>query len=144
MSRFVNKEMHDTQFAAAYEEGRVLKITSAEVEGASIGLNGVLFWEIQGNSIFFGPFAVRESCNGKGYGRALIDAMENIGRKKNLEFIEMHVVNWRTQLVSLYTYLGFETLEDTCPYLDVTRLTRPCHFIKMRREIKKQSKQVTS
>ena len=112
-----------------------MKIVSENNEITSI--DGVLFYEIAATgSIFFGPFAVRSTCNGKGYGRALIEEMEAIGRENNIEFASMHVVNWRTKLIALYTYLGFETLEETHPYPDDSRLTRPSHFVCMRRKIK--------
>jgi len=54
----------------------VLKITNAD---ASPGrLEGVIFFEYQPEkqSVYFGPFAVRPECNGRGYGKLLIKEME--------------------------------------------------------------------
>jgi GNAT superfamily N-acetyltransferase len=121
------------QWLHGYAEGRVLKICGKDENG----VDGVLFYELQPEkeSIYFGPFAVRKSCNGKGYGRALIAAMEDIGRKSGMKWTSLFNINHREDLTSLYAHLGFETLEETVEYPVPERLTRPSHFIQLRRAL---------
>ncbi len=117
-------------YRKSYDEGRVLKIGGADVDG-------VLFYELmpEKKCVFFGPFAVSKEHAGKGYGRALISHMENIARKAGMKWVLLYNVNHREDLSGLYSHWGFETLEETVPYPDDSRLTRPSHFIQLRRAL---------
>ena len=117
----------------SYDEKRVLKIASADNKG----VDGVLFYELmpEKESVFFGPFAVSKAHAGKGYGRALISHMEDIARKAGMKWTLLYNINHRDDLSGLYNHLGFETLEETIPYPDDSRLTRPSHFIQLRRAL---------
>ena len=121
------------QWLNDYAEGRVLKISCED----GTGVDGVLFYEFQPEkeSIFFGPFAVRKSFRNKGYGRMLIAAMENIGRQAGMKWTSLYNVNHRSDLSELYAHLGFETLAETVEYPVQERLTRPSHFIQLRRAL---------
>ena len=93
-------------------------------------------WDmVKKKCVFFGPFAVSKVHAGKGYGRALISHMENIARKAGMKWVLLYNVNHREDLSGLYSHLGFETLEETVPYPDDSRLTRPSHFIQLRRAL---------
>ena len=121
------------EFRRSYEEGRVLKIMGADGQG----VDGVLFFELmpEKECVFFGPFAVSKKHAGKGYGRALISHMENVARKAGMKWVLLYNVNHRQDLSALYAHWGFETLEETVPYPVESRLTRPSHFIQLRRAL---------
>ena len=88
-----------------YVEGRIVKA----VERISGKIVGVIYWELSDhNTIYFGPFAVSPDCQGRGIGRMLLVDVERIARERDLAGIDVHVVNIRTDLISLYRKYGYE------------------------------------
>lgn len=84
--------------------------------------------------MYFGPFAVAPRYKGQGYGRILLDEVERLSRQKGLTEIEISVVNHRSDLFPMYEKLGYEYCGE-CPYPKPEILTRPAHFIIMRRKL---------
>ena len=74
MSSHLSLSSHIHTHSHTHTAGQVLKVTAQD----SNKLEGVIFFEFEPekNCVYFGPFAVRAECRGKGHGRALIQAME--------------------------------------------------------------------
>ena len=134
MSRLLSH--FDSGMGESYDNGMVLK--------ASIGdeLVGVIVWSLtksdetqeKPDCIHFGPFAVSPHHQGKGIGTEMIEKIEVIGLEHECKFVEISVVNWRTDLLPMYERKGFVKVgEDKFP--DTERITRPCFMIIMRKPI---------
>jgi len=125
----------ENSMKSAYEDNRVIK---AEVGDALVG---VIVWdilEIEDNqiSISFGPFAITPEFQGKGIGRILIEYVESIGKTNGASSVDIRVINHRSDSLSMYTSaLGFQDLGITSPYPIPGNLSRPSHFIHLRKQI---------
>lgn len=106
----------------------VLKMCTGESE-----VIGCIFYEIKEDSVYFGPFAVSPQHAGKGIGKTLLRAVIDIGKQHELQWCELYCVNQRSDLISLYSHWGFEQFGDDVPYPVPERLTRPSHFVRMRK-----------
>ena len=64
----------------------------------------------------------------------MMTAIEVRGLEHGCKFIEISVVNWRTDLLPMYEKKGFVKVgEDKFPHTE--RITRPCFMIIMRKSI---------
>lgn len=100
----------DDYFRKAYEENRMIKVTSIADHNAIVG---VTYWRItDNNTIYFGPFAVRPDMQGRGVGRMMLDEVERIGKERNLAGIEIRVVNWRADLLPWYAKMGYKHIRS--------------------------------
>jgi GNAT superfamily N-acetyltransferase len=81
----------------------------------------------------FGMLAVHPAEQGRGLGRGLIRAAEALAAEAGRRAMEIYVVNLRTDLLSIYTRLGYRAVGEA-PYVH-RPTTRPCHFVVMRREL---------
>jgi GNAT superfamily N-acetyltransferase len=119
------------EFFHQYMSGQVLKVC----KGGRI--QAVIFYKLEHDksSVYFGPFATRKESAGKGYGRLLITAMEEEARKVGLQWTRLVIVNHRTDMLSMYTHMGFELMDGNLPYPTEMGLTRPSHFLEMRRRL---------
>jgi GNAT superfamily N-acetyltransferase len=129
-----------TRFLAAAEllpllsGGRVLAATAPD--GA---LLGVLAFSLHSDPAtgalraHFGPFAVHTSAQGGGVGRALLAELAVRARAEGCCTLDAEVVNHRHDLFPLYLgRLGFRVV-GTAPFPAPERLTRPAHFVLIRK-----------
>lgn len=79
-----------------------------------------------------GPFAVLRAAQGKRIGRVLMDKVSQIALDSGCHFLELDVVNVRTDLLPMYEKMGFVITEER-PFPDGVYTTRPVHFIVMRK-----------
>jgi GNAT superfamily N-acetyltransferase len=84
--------------------------------------------------MYFGPFAVAPRCKGQGLGRALLDEVERLSRLRGISEIEIRVVNHRSDLFPMYEKLGYDYCGES-PYPKPEILTRPSHFLVMRKKL---------
>ncbi len=135
-----NRLLHptDSGLLEAYREDRVIK--AVDTDGFTVG---VIVWEIitkddtnevGSQSIYFGPFAVHPLHQGKGVGKLLLEEVYSIARIRGISFVDISVVNHRSDLFPVYTKLGFVTT-GLMDFVDTERLSRPCHFVLMRKQI---------
>ena len=96
---------------------------------------GLLVWELEPKGAYFGPFAVRR--RGGGVGRVLLDELERRARGAGADALCCSVINHRADLFPMYAKLGFEP-HGTAAYEEVWKLTRPAHFVLLRRAIAPQ------
>jgi ribosomal protein S18 acetylase RimI-like enzyme len=122
-------ESIETEFLPMIVENRVLKALD------SLGQPlGCIVYQIHDDHVFFGPFAVDPAIKGRGVGKTLLAAVEAIAREHKAAYIEIDVINLRTDIIPMYEKMGFKTVGEF-PYVHPDRATRPCHFIIMRRTL---------
>lgn len=63
-----------------------------------------------------------------------MEKVEMIGKEHGCKFVEISVVNWRTDLLPYYERRGFVTVGEG-RFPDNDRVTRPCFFYVMQRPI---------
>ena len=79
---------------------------------------------------YFGMLSVDPDAQGRGVGRALIDAAEAHCRAAGRRFLDISVVNLRTELPPFYAAFGFAPY-DTAPFPGGEGLKRPAHLVLM-------------
>jgi len=122
------------QFKQSYTEHRVLIVQNEDSTVSD--LDAVICYEFQGDVLYFGPFAVAPHRKGQGFGRKLIQHIEGIAMAKGVTTTELVLVNHRTELLAMYTHMGFTVIEEkNSPYPHPEVCTREAHFIRMTREI---------
>jgi GNAT superfamily N-acetyltransferase len=94
------------------------------------GLAGCVWMEVRGDRGYFGMLAVDPERQGRGLGRTLIAAVEAYCRTAGCRFLDISVVNLRTELPGFYSQFGFAPY-GTAPFHDVDKLTRPAHLVLM-------------
>jgi predicted N-acetyltransferase YhbS len=94
---------------------------------------GSVYVETRGDGGSFGMLAVDPLRQGAGVGGRLIEAAEQHVRGAGGRFMDIHVVNLRTDLLPRYRRLGYvET--GTAPYVHRPTV-QACHFVLMRKAL---------
>lgn len=94
----------------ASQPGMVLLATDAET---GPGLVGCLFARPRGGALYLGKIAVEPAYQGRGAGRALVDAAEAVARREGIAALELQT---RIELVenhAAFTAMGFEKTAET-------------------------------
>jgi len=98
------------------------------------GLLGCVHVEIRGVRGYFGLLAVEPSAQHNGLGRTLVAAAEDYARQAGCPFMDLRIMNLRTELPPFYQRLGFvETGAEPFPADVKPKL--PCHFVKMSKHL---------
>lgn len=99
--------------------------------------SGLLCWvhvEIRGNRGYFGLLAVEPPAQHNGLGRTLVARAEHHARQAGCPFMDLSIVNLRTELPPFYRRLGYvETGMEPFPADVKPKL--PCHFVKMSKHL---------
>lgn len=93
-------------------------------------LGGCVWVEVRGDRGYFGMLAVDPEHQGRGLARLLIAAVEDHCRAAGCRFLDISVVNLRTELPAFYRQFGFAPY-GTAPFHDPEKLTRPAHLVLM-------------
>ena len=93
---------------------------------------GLIVYESLPEGMYFGPFAVR--VGGRGVGKALVGELERRARAAGRDALLISVINHRSDLLPMYAAWGFE-IYGQAEYSETWKLTRPAHFILLRRPI---------
>jgi GNAT superfamily N-acetyltransferase len=99
-------------------------------DAARTGLAGAVWVEIRGARGYFGMLAVDPDHQGRGLGRLLVTAAEEHCRAAGCRFLDIGVVNVRTELPPFYAKFGFAPF-DVEEFHARTPLLRPVHIVKM-------------
>jgi GNAT superfamily N-acetyltransferase len=93
---------------------------------------GSIYLELRGERAYFGMLAVEPAHQGAGLAKRLIQTVENLARKRGSKFMDIYVVNLRTELPPLYRKFGYVESGTEPPHATMLpKLTRECHLIKM-------------
>jgi GNAT superfamily N-acetyltransferase len=95
---------------------------------------GVIYAELRGERAYFGLLSVDPSQQGAGIGRALVAAAEDLARAHGCRYMDIKVVNLRTELPPRYEKLGY-THAGTEPWLAGVPCKLPCHFLLMEKAL---------
>jgi GNAT superfamily N-acetyltransferase len=99
----------------------------AEDNGALIAC---VYVELRGQRAYFGLLGVDPSRQGQGLGRKMVEEAESYARAAGCEFMDLRIVNLRTELPPFYQRLGYVEM-GTEPFAADAKPSHPCHFIKM-------------
>jgi GNAT superfamily N-acetyltransferase len=93
-------------------------------------LAGCVYVELRGDRSYLGLLSVDPSQQQGGLGSLLMTAAENYCRELGSQFMDIYIVNLRTELTPFYLRRGYvET--GTLPFPPEVQTKHPCHFITM-------------
>lgn len=102
-----------------------------EIEGE---LAGSVYARIQGDRGYMGLLSVAPNRQRAGIGTRLILAAEEFCREQGCRWMDISVVNLRTELPPLYERYGYR-VTGTAPFPYLDRVNQPCEFILMEKEL---------
>jgi len=122
---FINRDRINTdKVREMLDTGKYLL---AENDGALIAC---VYVELRGKRAYFGLLGVDPSRQGQGLGRKMVAEAEDYARAAGCEFMDLRIVNLRTELPPFYRRLGYvET--GTEAFAADAKPSQPCHFIRM-------------
>ena len=103
----------------------------AEMESVLVGC---VYVEPRGNRAYLGLLAVDPGRQQSGLGSALMDAAEDYCRGLSCTFMDIKVVNLRTNLFGFYQRRGY-VKAGTSPFPTDIETKLPVHFIDMSKEL---------
>lgn len=97
---------------------------------------GCIFVKRTGDRAYFGMLSVEPSRQKTGIGRRLVAAAEEFAREMGARFMDLRIINLRTELPGIYEKLGYR-ISGTEPYPSERNhmLTQPVHFVRMSKEL---------
>lgn len=93
-------------------------------------LMGCVYVELRGNRGYFGLLAVQPTLQRSGLGSRMIAAAEDHCRTAGCRFMDLTIVNLRTELPAFYHRLGY-TESGRLPFPSEQYTNQPCHLVKM-------------
>jgi len=97
-------------------------------------LSGCVYVESRGERAYLGLLSVEPSCQQSGLGSRLMTAGEEYCRARGARFMDILIVNLRTELPAFYAQRGYvET--GTTPFPPDVPTRQPCHFINMSKSL---------
>jgi len=101
-----------------------------ESEGPNATLAGAVYVETRGDRGYFGMLAVDPDWQGVGLGRTLVCTAEAHCRAAGCRFMDIDVVDLRTELPGFYQVLGYSAVSAT-PFPDASRVYQPVKLVLM-------------
>lgn len=127
---------HTLRFLQPEELSPQLERAFVAVDGHGKLLGVIVFELVQSSSgvtrCHFGPFAVAHS--GQGVGKALLVHLEAFALAAGASSLDIEVVQHRTDILPMYAKWGYVQYGEA-PFPAPERVTRPCHFLLLRRAI---------
>lgn len=93
-------------------------------------LNGCVYVELRGERSYLGLLSVNPACQQSGLGSLLMLEAENHCRQRGSRFMDIYIVNLRTELPAFYQRRGYVE-NGTTPFPPNIATKVPCHFINM-------------
>ena len=94
------------------------------------GLSGCVYVESRGERAYLGLLSVDPSRQQSGLGSRLMTAGEEYCRTRGARFMDILIVNLRTELPAFYERRGYVEI-GTTPFPAEVPTKQPCHFINM-------------
>ena len=94
-----------------------------------------VYVERSGDRAYLGLLSVDPAQQKRGLGRRLTAAAEEFSREMGVRFMDLTVVNLRTELPPIYEKLGYHVTGTASFPVDQMPVTQPCHFICMTKEL---------
>src|SRR5689334_25697 len=117
------------------------RITLAEVQESFVSgmflvaadgdaVSGCVYVEPRGERAYLGLLSVDPASQQKGLGSRLMTAAEEFAREQGARFMDIYIVNLRTDLPPFYEQRGYHE-NGTTPFPPDVPTKQPCHFINM-------------
>ena len=139
--RLINSAFNVERFFKDEDRLNVAKLQEYFRKGAFLvieedgQLAACVYVERSGDRAYLGLLSVDPSKQKSGLGRRLTAAAEEFARETGVHFMDLTVVNLRTELPGIYEKLGYR-VTGTAPFpTDQMPVTQPCHFICMTKEL---------
>lgn len=94
------------------------------------GLSGCVYVEPRDERAYLGLLSVDPSRQQSGLGSRLMTAGEEYCRERGARFMDIYIVNLRTELPAFYAHRGYVE-NGTTPFPPDVPTRQPCHFINM-------------
>jgi predicted N-acetyltransferase YhbS len=99
-------------------------------------LTGCVYVERRGKRAYLGLLSIDPARQKTGLGRLLTAAAEEFARETGARFMDLCVVNLRTELLEIYAKFGYRvTGSEPLPCAKAGDFTQPAHFIQMEKEL---------
>ncbi len=121
--------------AAHLETGRFLLLED------ETGIAGAVYLEVRPADVgdarrgYFGMLSVDPARQRAGVGRRLIGAAEEFCREQGCRFMDISIVNLRTELPPLYAKFGYRAVGTETFPAEQMPVSQPCSFILMEKEL---------
>ena len=126
----IGNRTDESDLLARMREGEFLVIENGE-NGAVIGC---VYIKKEGDRAYLGMLSVDRSRQRQGLGRELVTWAESHVAAQGCRFMDMHIVDLREELFPYYRALGYREA-GTLPFEDSGRISRPCHFVVMTKQL---------
>ena len=94
------------------------------------GMSGCVYVEPRGERSYLGLLSVDPGRQQSGLGSRLMAAGEEYCRAQGARFMDIYIVNLRTELPAFYEHRGY-VANGTTPFPADVPTKQPCHFINM-------------
>ena len=95
------------------------------------GIAGCVYLEPRGERAYLGLLSVDPTLQQGGLGSQLMNAGEAYCRERGARFMDIYIVNLRTDLPAYYRKRGYFENGTTTPFPEDVPTKMPCHFINM-------------
>ena len=117
------------EVAAHLETGRFLLLEDDK------GLAGSIYVELRGERGYVGMLAVSPDRQRQGIGTRMMAAGEEFCREMGCRFLDLTVVNLRTELPAIYSRFGYQVTGTAEFPADAMPVSQPCSFITMSKSL---------
>ncbi len=94
-------------------------------------ITGCVYLEVKEQKLYVGMFSVSPVLQGKGVGRALLEAAEVIAKQLNCHTLTMTVIRTRAELISWYERRGYAFTGEIQPFHAHGRFGSPKQLIEL-------------
>jgi N-acetylglutamate synthase-like GNAT family acetyltransferase len=124
-SFLVERDRVDRDAVRAFmEKGKFL----VAEEGCAVA--GCVYVELRGERAYLGLLSVDPECQKSGLGSILMNEPENFCAQAGCKFMDLRLVNVRSELPSFYEHRGY-IATGTAPFPAEVVTKIPCHFVNM-------------
>ena len=117
------------QISAMFQTGTFLL---AEIASQPLGC---VYLELRGDRAYFGLLSVDPVHQRQRVGRQLVGEAERRARDAGCNFMDILIVNVRTELIPIYARMGYVE-SGTAPFPANVPTKIPCHFLRMSKNLR--------
>ena len=131
----IGERTDETNVAEHLKTGRFLLLED------EAGIAGTVYLEVRAASTgdaprgYFGMLSVDPARQRSGVGRQLIAAAEEFCREQGCRFMDISIVNLRTELPPLYAKFGYRVVGTETFPAEQMPISQPCSFLLMEKEL---------
>ena len=140
IARLVNAAFRPERFFSAGDRTNPEKVRELLHKGKFLltekagKLTGCVYVELRGDRGYFGLLAVEPALQHSGLGSRMIAAAEDYCRAADCRFMDLTIVNLRTELPGFYNRLGYAE-SGTLPFPRDQHTNQPCHLVIMSKSL---------